>query len=324
MHMHKRHTQTAHPHHLGLARHLLTLLPSATPYSHPGVSGSSLSPRYLRRRLIAHPEPLLPVPLSLDARPRDARLRLSSYKRAARADPTSLSRSSYFIIPSSSSREHPLHLAPSRQHLLSASLSLTAKNPSWGPAAAITHSRSLQPSASTSWINPFGRASFSVDDDAYHAPDSLPSSRRPSAATIISTLLHGVGMNTNAASSAVRLSHDEPGYSSSDAASSSGSSRPAQLAASPAPAQHTRGPRRSSRRGRRAGVRRRARMLPPPVVAPTAFASGRRKSSALTRVLQPVASGRRGSTANLGAPRIDEHPSVIDAQRRDAGSETPA
>lgn len=50
----------------------------------------------------------------------------------------------------------------------------------------------MSPSASTSWINPFGRASFSVDrsDDAYVAPESLPSSRRPSAATIISTLLH--------------------------------------------------------------------------------------------------------------------------------------
>ncbi len=177
-----------------------------------------------------------------------------------------------------------------------------------GPSSSHHALAGLQPSASTSWINPFGRASFSVDDDAYHAPDSLPSSRRPSAATIISTLLHGVGMNSNAASSAVRLSHDEPGYTSSDAASSSGSSRPAQLAASPAPAQHTRRPsaifkawkaRRGSAQGQNAAAS--------PVVAPTTFASGRRKSSALTRVLQPVASGRRGSTANLGAPRIDEH-----------------
>lgn len=189
-----------------------------------------------------------------------------------------------------------------------------------GPSSSHHALAGLQPSASTSWINPFGRASFSVDDDAYHAPDSLPSSRRPSAATIISTLLHGVGMNTNAASSAVRLSHDEPGYSSSDAASSSGSSRPAQLAASPAPAQHTRRPsaifkawkaRRGSAQGQNAA---------PPVVAPTAFASGRRKSSALTRVLQPVASGRRGSTANLGAPRIDEH-RLSSTLSGDAGSE---
>ncbi|GAC93230.1 hypothetical protein PHSY_000793 [Pseudozyma hubeiensis SY62] len=60
------------------------------------------------------------------------------------------------------------------------------------PSAPSHNLPGMQPSASTSWINPFGRASFSVDrsDDVYVPPESLPSSRRPAAATIISTLLH--------------------------------------------------------------------------------------------------------------------------------------
>ena len=129
----------------------------------------------------------------------------------------------------------------------------------------------MQASASTSWINPFGRASFSVEDDTYIPPGSLPSSRRPSAATIISTLLHGVKESSGSDESAPQTTLS--------------GRRPSAIL--------------RAWKGRR-GSHSQSRSAPSP---PTGFAPGRRKSSALTRVLQPSAFRTHPTTT----ARVDEH-----------------
>ncbi|SPO30608.1 uncharacterized protein UTRI_05225 [Ustilago trichophora] len=180
----------------------------------------------------------------------------------------------------------------------------------------------LQPSASTSWIQPFAlRASFSVEDDTYHPPGSLPSSRRPSAATIISTLLHGVGVGSAKDSTAVRLSQDGSGggyTSGEDVASSASSGKAAQAQSNGAISTATAGlghARRPSAMFKAWKARRTSNstqgapstLLASPVTSNTGFAQGRRKSSALTRVLQP--SLRTGSTTNFASSsnRVNEH-----------------
>ncbi|CBQ69075.1 conserved hypothetical protein [Sporisorium reilianum SRZ2] len=183
------------------------------------------------------------------------------------------------------------------------------------------HHSGMQPSASTSWISPFGRASFSVDDDsAYVAPGSQPGSRRPSAATIISTLLHGVGVGKEG--SAVRLSQDGYTSGSEEALSSSnGSSSRAVVEHKAAQAAHGRRPSAIFKAWKaKRGSQSTQGSAPQPsgTVAPaspssaatpafsTGFAPGRRKSSALTRVLQPSALRNNNSTT----PRVDEHHSL--------------
>ncbi|SPO31130.1 uncharacterized protein UTRI_05225_B [Ustilago trichophora] len=180
----------------------------------------------------------------------------------------------------------------------------------------------LQPSASTSWINPFApRASFSVEDDTYHPSGSLPSSRRPSAATIISTLLHGVGVGSGKDSAAVRLSQDGSGggYTSGEDVASSGSSgNAAQALPSRAISATTAGhghAKRPSAMFKAWKARRTSNSTPgapspflaSPVASNTGFAQGRRKSSALTRVLQT--SLRNGSMTNFASSsnRLNEH-----------------
>lgn len=165
------------------------------------------------------------------------------------------------------------------------------------------HYAGLQPSASTSWINPFaGRASFSVEDDTYRPPaGSLPSSCRPSAATVITALLRPTRMSTD-------------GYTSSDdAGSSSGSgSRPSQTTAATTVGSSSAsngGERRrpsifKAWKARRTSHSTQGQQPSSPLVSPPTsmgYAQGRRKSSALTRVLAPQLG------QHLSQSRVDEH-----------------
>lgn len=210
------------------------------------------------------------------------------------------------------------------------------------PTTAVSSSfGGLQASGSSSLMKPFHRASFSVErsgDDEYQSPGSLPSSRRPSAATIISSLLHGVGVGGS--SSAVRLSQDGSasggGYTSSDegGSSNSGSANRAAQGIATGSNQgvgvHARRPSAifkawKARRASNSTQGQASSLVSSPVAPPSTtggFAQGRRKSSALTRVLQqphlaqPV---RSESGVNLGSTRVDEHAfssSFDDGRRR--------
>lgn len=169
-----------------------------------------------------------------------------------------------------------MHFAPKTHASLFPS---SRRRPSLAPSEESEILSSIPPSTSTSWINPFTRASFSVEDDTYHPPSSPPSSRRPSAATIISTLLHGkvVGQNSNASTSTVRLSQDGSDGSDDVPSPTAPARRPSVFKAW------------KTRRG--------SSSQPQPT---SAVSGGRRKSSALTRVLQP-------STLRGTPGRVDEH-----------------
>lgn len=153
-----------------------------------------------------------------------------------------------------------------------------------------------------SWINPFSPASHplprpreSMDEDSLYQPPSSgsqPSSRRPSAATIISTLLHGV--------TSVRVSQDGgsgsgAGYTNSEDSSAGSNLIPTQTQAN---AGHGRRPSALFKAWK--NCRGSSSAQQPPAAVPGG--GGRRKSSALTRVLPtPIARG----VAGVG--RVDEH-----------------
>lgn len=186
---------------------------------------------------------------------------------------------------------------------------------SLGPHSPNTGSHSaLHASTSGLCINPFGRTSISVDrdrgagDDHYVATDSLSGSRRRSAATIISTLLHLPNKDAG-------WNHD--GYSSEDAASSTGSNRlPLQQPSTPTMSSSQPQPRRPSAFLRAWKIRRtshstqsplapqQSHLVSSPTCSASACATGRRKSSALTRVLTPSAFRTNAS------PRVDQHARV--------------
>ena len=209
-----------------------------------------------------------------------------------------------------SPKPHTLFTAPGRRRKSLATATATAEveveetlSSTISPHVHFSHTHGgLQPSASASWINPFSPSHAlpraSVDEDSLYQPPSSgsqPSSRRPSAATIISTLLHGV--------TGVRMSQDGPGgYTSSEESDGT----------NPHPQTHTPptasgGVRRPSALFKAWKLRRGSATTQQ---AQVAAVGGRRKSSALTGFL-PTSTLARGG----GVGRVEKHARVVQMTR---------
>lgn len=216
-----------------------------------------------------------------------------------------------------SPKPHTLFTAPGRRRKSLATATATAEveveetlSSTISPHVHFSHTHGgLQPSASASWINPFSPSHAlpraSVDEDSLYQPPSSgsqPSSRRPSAATIISTLLHGV--------TGVRMSQDGPGgYTSSEESDGT----------NPHPQTHTPptasgGVRRPSALFKAWKLRRGSATTQQ---AQVAAVGGRRKSSALTGFL-PTSTLARGG----GVGRVEKHSLPPSSTRKSSSDDT--
>ncbi|SOV03473.1 uncharacterized protein UDID_06685 [Ustilago sp. UG-2017a] len=219
-----------------------------------------------------------------------------------------------------SPKPHTLFTAPGRRRKSLATATATAEveveetlSSTISPHVHFSHTHGgLQPSASASWINPFSSSHAlpraSVDEDSLYQPPSSgsqPSSRRPSAATIISTLLHGV--------TGVRMSQDGPGgYTSSE---ESGGTNPHPQTHTPPTASS--GVRRPSALFKAWKSRRGSATTATTQQAQVAAVGGRRKCSALTGFL-PTSTLARGG----GVGRVEKHSLPPSSTRASSSDDT--